>query len=371
MEIKYHAGPNIRAKRSTKRIMFELTCALLVVYVFSFIHYCRMGPEYLRQIILIPVTAVGVCVLTEAVYARIHKKEVLHFLRNSFPWVTGLILALAVPVNTSLYALALSAFIAIFFGKLVYGGFGQNIFNPATVGRTVVLVGFARSRLLDVVASPTPTTVMGDNGWMLSPETMGTFISDFGGFKDLFIGNYFGAIGETSTLLILILGIALACLEVFDYTVPVFYLGTIFIGSTMVGLLRDLGLSFGLFNVLTGGVAFAAVFMFTDPVTNPNTRAGRIVFASIAAFFTVLIRYRTSLPEGVGYSILLVNVLTPAIEKYFDGKTTERMRKDTLTVIIVVSLCVIGIILLGMSLKAGDYESIMRIPEVLMKGRPL
>ena len=172
MQIKYHAGPHIRSTRSTKIIMLELTAALLIVYLFSFFHYIKMGGAYARQIILIPVTAVGVCVLTECAYALYYKKEVLKYLKCSFPWITGLILALTVQINTSLYALAVSGFIAIFFGKLVYGSFGDNLFNPAAVGRVALLTGFTSNRLLDVVASPTPTTLIADNGWLLSSEGM-------------------------------------------------------------------------------------------------------------------------------------------------------------------------------------------------------
>ena len=138
-------------------------------------------------------------------------------------------------------------------------------------------------------------------------------------------------------------------------------MGLIFAGTTIVGLIKGAGFEYGLFNVLTGGVAFGAVFMLTDPVTNPNTRAGRIVFTCFAAFFTVLIRYKASLPEGVCYSILLANILTPTIEKYFDGKTIDRMHKDTITVTLIILLSLFGIILIGLSLDVNDYPAVMAL----------
>ena len=368
MEIKYHAGPHLRSNRSTMKIMMQLTLGLLVLYIFSFMRYLEMGGAYIRQVILIPVVSVGVAVLTEVLWAAFYKKDILSYLKTSFPWVTGLILALALPINTRLYVTGVASFISIFFAKLVFGGFGQNVFNPAAVGRTLILIGFGGGRLMDVVASPTPTTVIADNGWLLKASAFERFLSDFGGLKNMFMGNYFGAIGETSTILILIIGIVLAALEVFDWMIPAVYLGCIFIGTFIIGSFNGVGLEYALFNCLTGGVAFGAVFMLTDPITNPNTRSGRVVFAAIAAFVTMLIRFRASLPEGVGYTILLVNILTPVIEKYFDGKTTDRMHKDLISVIVVLVAAVVGIVLVGLTLKAGDYSSVMALTDILKGG---
>ncbi|MBR3227138.1 MAG: RnfABCDGE type electron transport complex subunit D, partial [Erysipelotrichaceae bacterium] len=267
-----------------------------------------------------------------------------------------------------LYVTGVASFISLFFGKLVFGGFGQNVFNPAAVGRTLILIGFGGGRLMDVIASPTPTTTIADNGWLLKASAMERFLNDFGGLKNMFMGNYFGAIGETSTLLILIIGVVLAALEVFDWMVPAVYLGCIFLGTFIIGFLNGVGMEYALFNIMTGGVAFGAVFMLTDPVTNPNTRSGRVVFAAIAAFITMLIRFRGSLPEGVGYTILLANILTPVIEKYFDGKTTDRMHKDLISVIVVLIAAVAGIVLVGLTLKANDYSSIMVLTDILKGG---
>ncbi|MBR3150668.1 MAG: RnfABCDGE type electron transport complex subunit D [Erysipelotrichaceae bacterium] len=359
MEIKFNPGPNIRSKRSTKQIMLYLTCGLLVVYVFGLQYYLRQGSFFLKQAILLPLASVITAVVTECLYALFLKKNVVSYLRSSFPWVTGLILALCVPINTSIHAIVMACFVGIFFGKLVFGGFGQNIFNPAGVGRAIVLTAFTGARIVDVVTAATPTTTFANHGWILSPQDMQVFLNDFGGLKNLFVGNYFGALGETSTLAILVVAVVLSLLEVIDWYIPVFYLGTLFVSALIIGAFNGIALQYALFMIFTGGAAFGGVFMLTDPVTNPNTRAGKMVFAILAAFLTALIRFKASLPEGVVFSILLVNILTPAIEKYFDGKSTDREQKDAWSVIAVAVVCIIGIVLIGLSLEPKAYASVM------------
>ena len=137
--------PNYRRKLSTHRIMRDLTIGLLVIAAYSIYYYyynfATNGP--MVKAILIYVVSIAVALVTETIWALIHKNNVLEHLKNSFPLVTAIILALTLPVGTPLYVVGIASFIAIFFGKLVYGGFGQNIFNPALVGRVVVHLAYA------------------------------------------------------------------------------------------------------------------------------------------------------------------------------------------------------------------------------------
>ena len=193
------------------------------------------------------------------------------------------------------------------------------------------------------------------------------YLNDFGGLKNLWIGDYFGAIGETCTLLIFILGIILALLAVIDWYIPLTYLGTIFIGTFILALFKELGISYPLAMIANGGVAFAGFFMLTDPVTNPNTRQGKIVASIIAAFITMLIRYCAILPEGALYSILIVNILTPAIEKFFEGKNDLNEKRDLVVILVLFILVVTSIVLMGSGLK-GHYnkETLAIIKEVIL-----
>ncbi len=362
MELKFKTAPHYRQKLSTKRIMWDLTLGLLVVYAFGLYNAYTMGQAYLTNAIVLMVTAVLVALVTESVWALFMKKNVLEYLSTSFGWVTAIILTLMVQVNTEPYALAVATFLCIFFGKLVFGGFGQNIFNPAAVGRAIIFASFAGSVSADLVTTATPTTTINSAGWLLGSDAFNTFLSDFGGITGLFVGNYSGAIGETSALLILLVGIYLVIREVIDWRVPVTYIGVIFVSTLIIGMTNGLGVSYALFSIFTGGVMFGGVFMLTDPVTNPNTRSGRIVFAAIAAFLTVLIRFCANYPEGVLFSILLVNILTPVIDKVFDGKQVLREKKNLAIVTSTLVVACLATTALSATLETSDTYRSINVP---------
>ena len=358
MQFKYKTAPHYRQALTTQRIMRDLVIGLLVVYAFALYRAATLGTEYLINAIVLMLSSVMTAILTEVVWAKVTKKKVVPYLKSSFGVVTAIIITLMVPVNTGVYALSVSTFVAIFFGKLVFGGFGQNIFNPAGVGRAIVFTSFANAVNADLVTSATPTSTIASSGWMMSGEGFATFLSDFGGLSNMLIGNYNGAMGETSALVILIVGAILAYREVLDWRVPATYLGVIFIGAYLVGLLNGLGLEYALFHVLTGGAVFGAVFMLTDPVTNPNTRAGRIVFAACAGFITMVIRLCGNLPEGVLFSILMCNILTPVIDKFFDGKQVDKEKRNNKLVPIFVGFVIVMIGALGFTLNSEkEYTS--------------
>ena len=157
-------------------------------------------------------------------------------------------------------------------------------------------------------------------------------------------GTYFGGLGETGTLLIIACGVYLAFAEVIDWRIPVTYLGTIFVGGVIASLIKGLGLVYPLVLICTGGVAFAAVFMLTDPVTNPNSKVGKIVYAAIAAVITIGFRFYSNYPEGAVISILIANALTLVINKLLDGgKTIGHEKSDGLIVVIAMVVAVAAI----------------------------
>jgi electron transport complex protein RnfD len=321
MKFTVRTSPNHRDDISTKRIMAELTLGLLAVFAFSLAYYATTkGADYAIHAVILMVTSIVTALVTEAAYAAIKKKNVAEHIKASFPLVTAIILTLMVQINTSAGALALGTFFAIFIGKLIFGGFGQNIFNPAATGRALILTSFAGAKAADIVSSATPLSSMSQLGWIITdPTKVESFLQQFGGLSGLFLGLHQGAIGETSKLLIIIVGIVLAYRKVLDWRVPVFYIGTVLAITTVIGLMTGAGLWYPAFHIAAGGLVFGAVFMATDPVTNPTSAAGRIIFAMGCGILTVLIRTKASLPGGVLYSILIMNMLTPLIEKFTDG----------------------------------------------------
>lgn len=331
MKFTFNVSPNLRQRQSTKRIMFELMLGLAAVYAFSLIYYfTAYGSRYGLQAILLLVVSMAVALLTETVFALVLKKDVKTYLSGSFGWITAIILTLMCTVDISPYALGVSTFFSIFFGKLLFGGFGQNIFNPAALGRAVVFNAFMGAVVADVTTAATPIAYMADTyNWMPgSAEAAAGMVDSVGGLGTLLFGWYPGALGETSTLLILVVGAVLAWRQVIDYRIPLVYLASIFVLTAAAALIGGVGsynglpsvIWYPLVHLLSGGVAFGAVFMLTDPVTSPTSAQGRVIFALGAAIITVLIRLKANLPEGCLYSILIMNALTPLIESALDGK---------------------------------------------------
>ncbi|TFG83889.1 MAG: FMN-binding protein [Erysipelotrichales bacterium] len=373
MKYTFRVSPNYRDKISTGRIMRDLTLGLAVIYAFALYYYfTEYGSAYGVHALGLMATSLIVAFLTEAAWCYFTKKKFTTFVMGSYPWVTAIILTLMVPITMTYFALGFGTFFAIFFGKLVFGGFGQNIFNPAAAGRAAILASFAGRAAVDITTAATPTTVIKSLGWMIDkPEAVTKFLGEFGGLTNLFVGFYPGALGETSKVLILLVAIFLVWRKVIDWRIPVFFVGTVFVLASIIAVVKGMGAWYPLFHLATGGLMFGAVFMATDPVTNPTSSTGRILFAIGCGILTILIRVKSNLPEGVLYSILLMNMMTPSIELLTDGWQIQNIKKYAIS---VVSLAMVGVLLVSGVTFAMSYKEPAPVePEkpVITLGRPV
>ncbi len=350
MKFGFRPSPNYRSAQSTTGIMADLTACLLAVLTFSAVWYgVKFGAAYGLRVILMAAFASVAALATEAVYFKMigkNPKEVFH----SYGWVTAIILTLITRIEVSYYAVIVATVIAVVFGKLVFGGFGQNIFNPAAFGEALIMNTFGSSTNADFVTGATPVTEMAGKGWMMTSEEFGGFITKFGGLGNMLTGNYTSVIGATCAILILLCGAYLIWKEDIDWHLTCVYLVTVFALSLIVGLIKGAGLWYAVFNVLSGGVLFGAVFMITDPVTTPVSIPGRVVFAVGTACLTLIIRWKANLPDGVLFSILLMNMLTPAIDKIFDGNQIKQAAKFTKYVAIISAVCIVVALAVGATL---------------------
>lgn len=337
MKFNFHVSPSLKGNLTTKEIMKELTLGLLLVFVLAVFYYASAyGSRYALQAILLLVCSLVTTLVCEFLFAKIRKRDPKKEIQNSFGWVTAIILTLMVPISTRPYALIISTAFAIIFGKMLFGGFGHNIFNPAAVGRAVIFATFTGAST-NLVTSATPTALIANSyGWIpANADALDGFLSQVGGWSSLFLGTYPGALGETFTIAIVLIGIFLIVRKIIDWRVPVVYLGTIFVMTAIVAIITGVGSYHGIpgfiwypvLHLILGGVVFGAFFMLTDPVTSPTSAAGRTIFALGAGILTVLIRLTGNLPEGCLYSILLMNMMTPLIESLLDGKQLDILKK--------------------------------------------
>lgn len=357
MKFNFRVSPNYRTPLSTQRIMTELTVGIALVLAYSvYFYFTKLGADYGIHALLMIATALGTSIVVEVLWALFYKKNIWKHLNTSFPWVTALLYVSMMGVNKPLYVIFIGSFIAIFIGKLVFGGFGHNIFNPAGVGRAVSVLsfgGFITDKFADVVTGATPNQVMETLGWVIKdPAVVTKYLDQFGGLWSLATGGYVGGLGETNTLLILAVGIYLAVRKIIDWRVPVVFLGSLFAFASILAAMKGMGIWYPVFHMVTGGAMFGAVFMMTDPVTSPTSIPGRILFAFGCAVLVFLIRIKGSLPEGVIRSILFMNMMTPLIDRAYDGWAFEKVKKYAISLTVIGAL---GFLTVGVFANQVDY----------------
>jgi len=327
-------GPFLRSKRTTTGIMLELFAVLSVIWLTAVVSY-SVKYNFLvgLRAILIVLTSLVATLLIDVIMALIKGKrtikEIGHFVLTSYSYVTAIIFALCLPVGTSFYAVVVGAIVATLLGKYVFGGFGYNIFNPAIIGRIFVGLAFATSLKYGITTGAdsstydyiSSATVTGSIDWAngLIPEGYD--------FKTLIFGNYNGAMGETFTLLLVAAAIYLIVRGIINFRLVGSYLITVTCISFFLGLFYNPSnvLNYTLLQLVTGGLMFGAVFMVTDPVTSPKSMNGKIIYAIGIGCLTMFIRINSSYPEGVMFSIALMNMLTPLIDSSIKGTTFNKL----------------------------------------------
>ena len=315
--VKITAAPHVRAADSTTRIMWSVVLSLLPVVGASIWIF---GPSAL----LVLVASIAGCLLTERLFG-----ERGNSLADGSAMITGLLLGLCLPAGFPLWMAFLGGVFGIGFGKIVFGGLGQNIFNPALLGRAFLQAAFPVAITTWPVRSADWWALRGDNFALpfMSPGASDaiTGATPLGNVKfgddpvitplfDLFLGNISGSLGETSALLILLGGIYLAIRGHLNWHIPVSILVSVFAFSGLFYLLGLSPFSPG-FMLLSGGLMLGAWYMATDMVTSPVTNSGCWIFGVSIGLLVVIIRIWGGLPEGVMYAILLMNALVPFINR--------------------------------------------------------
>lgn len=288
------SNPHIRDSKKSSDLMLLVLIALLPASVFGVWHF---GMRALGIIVI----SVASCVLTEYIYEKLMHRKVTIF--DFSAAVTGLLLALNLPVSVPWWLPIIGSVFAIIFVKQLFGGLGQNFMNPALAARCFLLISFT-GRMTDFtydgITGATPLAAM----------KAGESVN----LVDLFVGNTAGTIGETSVIAILIGAAILLIFKVIDLRIPASYLITFAI-FTLIFDGHGFDLQYLAAQLCGGGLMLGAFFMATDYVTSPITKKGQIVYGCVIGILTGIFRFFGSASEGVSYAIILSNLLVPLIEK--------------------------------------------------------
>ena len=292
-------SPHLHSGASTQVIMRDVLIALAPAVIASVVFF---GPRAL----LVEVLCVAVAILCEWAFEKICKRSVT--VSDLSAAVTGLLLALNLPVGIPLWQAAFGSFVAIVVVKQLFGGIGYNFANPAITARIIMLVAFSGTmtswvvpNLVDAVSSSTPLAILKAGEGEL-PSLL-----------EMFLGARGGSMGETSCLALLIGGIYLIARKVITWHTPVAFIGTVLVFSALLGQET-------LYKMMVGGSFIGAFFMDSDYTTSPPTPAGKAIFGIGCGIITVAIRVWGNYPEGVSFSILLMNILNPYICKWTQPK---------------------------------------------------
>jgi H+/Na+-translocating ferredoxin:NAD+ oxidoreductase subunit D len=295
-------SPHVSRTTNVPVIMWSVVAALIPATVMAVYYF---GMPAVQLIVACVVSAV----LTEVIINRIKKES--YTIKDGSAAITGLLLALTLPPTLSVSSAILGSVFAIAIGKQVFGGLGFNIFNPALVGRAFLQTSFPVAMTtwalpfegFDGVSAATPL------GQFKFEKTLTSL-------EPLILGNIGGSLGETCVLAVLAGGLFLLVKKFADWRIPLSFLGTVFLMSGLFWLYNPVNYANPLFYIFSGGVMLGAFFMATDMVTSPITPKGSWIFGIGAGVLLVVIRFFGGLPEGVMYSILLMNAVTPLINRY-------------------------------------------------------
>lgn len=320
---RLHVGPSphLAARESAAQIMFWVALALAPVTLWA---VWNMG----WVAVWLLAACIGGAVGTEWIWNRVARRP--QTIGDGSALVTGLLLALTLPPRTPLWVAVAGGIVAIALAKMLFGGLGWNLFNPALVGRAFIAVSWSGVladvepypggwyRALDVPATGQLDAITGATRLAIAAADRaasggyGVDLTEH--YLPLLLRNLEGCLGEVSGLLLVLGGLVLIAKRIIDWRIPASYIGTVAALSWALG-------SDPLFNVLAGGLLLGAFFMATDPVTSPMTRTGRVVFGCGCGVFNTVVRFFGPMPEATTFAILFMNGLVPVIDRAFAPRT--------------------------------------------------
>ena len=332
------SSPHVSTSDTVRKIMYKVLLALLPAVIAGVWYF---GLRALCVIILTTVCCVG----AEALWCKLAGKEVKNTILDGSAAVTGVLLALNMPSSVPVYIPVIGAFLAIWLGKQVYGGIGNNPFNPAIVARVGLLIAFPAAMTMwtaprnfeksfgyENFVTPQQRIILQKGGKAAETITCATplgavkmsdkeeFAQGFYSHPQMlwncFIGNCGGCIGETCVPALLLGFIVLVAFKLINWKIPVCFVGTVAVFGAVIHTISPALAPMPLFHVLSGGLLLGAIFMATDMVTSPITPLGAIVFGVGCGIVTSVIRFWGNYPEGVSFAILLMNALVPLIDRF-------------------------------------------------------
>ncbi len=312
-------SPHVHSNDSTQKIMYRVVYAMIPALVWSVFVF---GLDALRVTLI----AVAACMAFEFVIQK-YLLKIKPTITDGSALITGILMAFNVPSNLPWWIIVIGSMAAIGIGKLSFGGLGNNIFNPALVGRVFMLISFPVQMTswpvnlqsgIDGVTAATPLSIIKEG------LTNGTPVTEISGQLpstiDMLFGNTGGSLGEISALLLILGGLYMLWKKVITWQIPVSIIATVALIAAIFWAVNPEMYINPIYHVLTGGLMLGAIFMATDMVSSPMTQKGQIIYGVGIGAITISIRMFGAYPEGISFAILIMNAVTPLINTYVKPK---------------------------------------------------
>lgn len=319
-------SPHVRDEESIAKIMWTVNFALLPAFIMSVYYF---GPR--------AVYVTGLCILTAVLSEHLFQKGLNRKITSTdgSAFLTGLLLGMNLPPSVPFYIPIVGSLVAVVITKMLFGGLGYNIFNPALVGRAFLLISWpklmtiwstptAQFLAMDAKTTATPLGILKEEGAVKLMEVFGDKMSLY---SHLLLGNRAGSIGETSAIALLIGAAILIYKKYITWHIPFSFLGTVAVAAWIFGGKGGLFTGDPVIHLLSGGLMLGAFFMATDYVTCPTIKKGQIIFGIGCGAITMLIRLKGGFPEGVMFAILLMNCFAPLIDRGVAPKMFGAVKK--------------------------------------------
>jgi Na+-translocating ferredoxin:NAD+ oxidoreductase subunit D len=313
-------SPHAHAPENVPKLMYGVLISLIPAFLVS-VYFFGLG------MLIVTTVSILSCILFEYLIQKyVMKVPVTHL--DGSAVLTGLLLAFCMPANIPFWMVMIGALAAIGIGKMTFGGLGNNIFNPALVGRVFLFISFPVAmtsypepgqwlKYTDATTGATPLGILNEG---LTENTVPELMQEMPGYMDLFMGKMMGSAGEVAALALLLGLVYMLMKKIITWHIPVTVLGSVAVFTGILWLIDPNSFADPLFHLLTGGLMLGAIYMATDYVTSPMSRKGMVIYGVLIGILTVLIRVFGAYPEGVQFAILIMNAFVPLLNKYIKPK---------------------------------------------------
>ncbi|MBR1769398.1 MAG: RnfABCDGE type electron transport complex subunit D [Bacteroidales bacterium] len=311
-------SPHVHGTMSTKKIMWGVVIAMLPAFLVSIYFF---GIDAL----LLTLVSVASCLFFEWAIQKYILKGDMSTVADGSAVITGMLLAFNVPSSLPIWLIILGSLVAIGVGKMTFGGLGKNPFNPALVGRVFLFLSFPTDMAMSSWPKPAPLFASNVVETVTGPTSLniikgitktGEGLDQLPSALDMFLGSMGGSLGEISAIAILIGGVYMLCRKIITWHIPVAFLASAFIFAGILHLVSPETYVAPYYHLFAGGMMLGAVFMATDMVTSPLTHKGQLIFGCGCGILTIIFRCFGPMPEGVSFAILIMNGVTPLINKF-------------------------------------------------------